>query len=68
MHRVYNPPEEKSRISKTSMTFFHQPNYDAEIECIPTCTNPDEPPKYDKITSGDHVTMKINKHRTIVKD
>ncbi len=68
MHRVVNPPIEQSHVSKTSMTFFHQPNYDALIECIPTCTNPDDPPKYEKITSGDHVTMKINKHRTVVED
>ena len=68
MHRVVNPPVEHSTTSKTSMTFFHQPNYDAIIECIPTCIQPGEVPKYEKITSGDHVTMKINKHRTIVEE
>ena len=68
MHRVVNPPEDKSNISKTSMTFFHQPNYDAIIECIPTCIKPGESAKYSKITSGEHVTMKINKHRTVVDE
>tara|TARA_B100000686_G_C16601001_1_gene868595 strand:+ start:76 stop:1059 length:984 start_codon:yes stop_codon:yes gene_type:complete len=63
MHRVANPPEEKSHISKTSMTFFHQPNYDAVIECIPTCVSSSNPSKYGKTTSGEHVTMKITKHR-----
>ena len=50
------------------MTFFHQPNYDAIIECIPTCIKPGESAKYSKITSGEHVTMKINKHRTVVDE
>jgi len=65
LHRVANPPREKAHISKTSLLFFHQPNYDALIECIPTCTDAKNPPRHEKITSGDHVTMKINKHRTV---
>tara|TARA_B100000686_G_C16798152_1_gene983912 strand:+ start:2745 stop:3749 length:1005 start_codon:yes stop_codon:yes gene_type:complete len=64
MHRVANPPSTKSHMSKTSLLFFHQPNYDAEIECIPTCTSSDNLPKYSKTTSGKHVTMKITKHRS----
>ncbi|MDA0369605.1 MAG: isopenicillin N synthase family oxygenase [Proteobacteria bacterium] len=65
LHRVANPPRDKAHISKTSLLFFHQPNYDASIECIPTCTSADNPPRHEKITSGDHVTMKINKHRAV---
>lgn len=65
LHRVANPPRDKAHVSKTSLLFFHQPNYDAVIECIPTCTDADNPPRHAKITSGDHVTMKINKHRTV---
>jgi isopenicillin N synthase-like dioxygenase len=45
------------------MVFFHQPNYDAVIECLPTCVDADHPPRYGTTTSGDHVWMKINKHR-----
>jgi len=63
MHRVTNPPREKAHLSKTSLLFFHQPNYDAVIECIPTCTGPGDPPRYGRTTSGEHVTMKITKHR-----
>ena len=29
---------------RISVAFFHQPTYDARIECIPTCTSPDDPP------------------------
>ncbi len=65
LHRVANPPRDKAHVSKTSLLFFHQPNYDAVIECIPTCTDADNPPRHAKITSGDHVTRKINKHRSV---
>ncbi|NQV79566.1 MAG: isopenicillin N synthase family oxygenase, partial [Alphaproteobacteria bacterium] len=65
LHRVANPPRDKAHVSKTSLLFFHQPNYDASIECIPTCTSADNPPRHKKIASGDHVTMKINKHRAV---
>ena len=65
MHRVVNPPPDKVHLSKTSMLFFHQPNYDAVVECIPTCVSTSNPAKYGKTTSGEHVTMKVTKHRTV---
>jgi len=63
LHRVTNPPHEKAHLSKTSFLFFHQPNYDAVVECLPTCCGPDNPAKYDRTTSGEHLTMKITKQR-----
>jgi isopenicillin N synthase-like dioxygenase len=41
--------------------FFHQPNYDAMIECLPTCLAAGEEPKYRPISSGDHLTEKFAK-------
>jgi isopenicillin N synthase-like dioxygenase len=65
LHRVVNPPRDKALGSRRlSMAFFHQPNYDAVIECLPTCFNARCPPLYGRTTSGEHVWMKINKHRT----
>jgi len=65
LHRVVNPPRDKAVGSRRlSMAFFHQPNYDAVIECLPTCSSAERPPHYGKTTSGEHVWMKINKHRT----
>ena len=64
-HRVANPPPDQCAVSKTSLLFFHQPNYDAVIDCIPTCTSADNPPRHGKITSGEYVVMKINKHRSV---
>ena len=63
LHRVANPPREAAHISKTSLLFFHQPNFDAVVECIPTCCSAERPAKYERTTSGEHVTMKIMKHR-----
>ena len=65
LHRVVNPPQEAAGAEKTSLIFFHQPNYDAVIECIPTCTDSDDPPQHEPITSGEHVTRKILKQRLI---
>ncbi len=58
LHRVVNPPRDKiGQSRRLSLVFFHQPNYDAVIECLPNCT--DEPPKYQPITSGDYLRMRI---------
>lgn len=65
MHRVANPQRDEAGRSKTSLLCFHQPNYDAVVECIPTCSSAVEPPRYGCTTSGEHVTMKINKHRDL---
>ena len=64
LHRVANPPRDQADVTKTSLLFFHQPNYDAVVECIPTCMGPNNPPRYVTTTSGEHVTTKITKHRT----
>ena len=56
LHRVVNPPEEAAGESRRlSLVFFHNPNYDAEVTCIPTCLSPGEFPKYDPTTSGEHL-------------
>ena len=55
MHRVVNPSREAARGNRRlSIPFFHQPNYDALIECLPSCCGPDNPPRYEPVTSGQH--------------
>ncbi|MDA0785757.1 MAG: isopenicillin N synthase family oxygenase [Proteobacteria bacterium] len=52
-HRVAIPPEDAGDAAdRLSVVFFHHPNYDAEIACIPTCTDADNPPKYEPVFSG----------------
>jgi len=60
MHRVVNPPREAARGNRRlSIPFFHQPNYDALIECLPSCCGPDNPPRYPPVTSGQHRLTKF---------
>ena len=49
---------------RVSVAFFHQPTYDALIECIPTCTSPDDPPRHEPITSGEWLESMIAKTTT----
>lgn len=59
-HRVVNPPRAAAAGNRRlSIPFFHQPNYDALIECLPTCCGPDNPPRYDPVTSGQHRLTKF---------
>ncbi len=52
-HRVVNPPAEIGATARRiSIGFFHQPNYDAVVECLPTCRNADRPALYRPVTSG----------------
>ncbi len=62
-HRVVNPPRDKTDASKLSLLFFQQPNYDARIECLPTCTSADNPPKYAPVMSGEYVANKVDRSR-----
>ena len=63
-HRVLNPPRETGRTaSRMSVAFFHHPNHDAKIECIPGCAG-DAPPKYEPVYSGDFRDYKYKVTRT----
>ena len=62
LHRVVNPPPDSiSAGARLSMVFFHQPNYDALIECLPSCHGPGRPPRYPAVTSGAHRLLKLNR-------
>jgi isopenicillin N synthase-like dioxygenase len=67
MHRVVNPPRDKSIGSRRqSLIFFHQPNYNAVIECLPGCLDNGRA-KYAPITSGEHLLMKMQKMQEVAK-
>ena len=59
MARVIAP--EGVTDERISVAFFHQPAYDALIECIPTCTSPDDPPHHEPVTSGEWIRLMIEK-------
>lgn len=61
-HRVRPPaPDASGNTRRMSLVFFHQPNHDAVIECLPGCVAPGEQPRYAPISSGDHLTEKFQK-------
>jgi isopenicillin N synthase-like dioxygenase len=62
LHRVL-PPE--AGTVRRSVAFFHDGNYDARIECLPTCTSPDNPPRYPPVTAGEHLMAKLLGPRTL---
>lgn len=67
LHRVVNPPPEMAHLSRRqSLVFFHNPNYDAVIECIPSCQGPGRPPKYPVTTSGEHLRRQFVRTQTPV--
>jgi isopenicillin N synthase-like dioxygenase len=58
IHRVVPSPLPGAQ-RRRSFAFFQDGNYDAVIECLPTCTSADRPPRYAPITLGNHVIDKI---------
>lgn len=65
VHRVVNPSFETAATSRRqSLVFFHQPNYDAMVDCLPSCLTEGEAPKYAPISSGDHLRSKFVKQTT----
>ncbi|WP_434425219.1 isopenicillin N synthase family dioxygenase [Nannocystis pusilla] len=66
MHRVTNPPPDADGDTRRqSLVFFHQPNYDAEVIPLASCCGPDNPPKYARTTSGEHLFMKMTKAKNL---
>ena len=62
LHRVVNPPPDAAGSTRRlSLVYFANCNPDARIECLATCTSPDDPPRHPPVTAGEHRRMKIEK-------
>lgn len=60
LHRVVNPELAAGASSRRqSFAFFHQPNWDQEIACLPTCLSDGETPKYPPVRSGPYLMSKF---------
>ena len=54
MHRVVVPARRRQSIA-----FFHNANWDALIDCIPSCLAPGESPRHSPIAAGPHLMQKF---------
>jgi len=52
MHRVLNRASGRSRYS---VPYFSNPDFNARVECLPTCTDAAHPPRYAPSTAGEHL-------------
>ena len=52
LHRVVNPSPQEAGRDRLSIAFFHQPDAEAVIECLPSCCDAARPPRYAAVTSG----------------
>lgn len=54
-HRVANPPQgQGAAADRIALAFFFIANYDALIECLPSCVDAAHPPAFAPITVGDY--------------
>lgn len=60
LHRVAVPAADADRArGRLSLGFFHMPDADATIECLPNCAGPERPAKYPPISAGWHKRLKF---------
>jgi len=62
LHRVVPPGGPRRR---RSTAFFFDADWDAVIECVPTCTDARRPPKYPPVVAGEHLMAKLMGPRTL---
>jgi isopenicillin N synthase-like dioxygenase len=62
LHRVVLPsPDAQGSTRRRSMAFFHNADYHARIECLPTCVAVGERPKYEPVLAGPHLMSKFHR-------
>lgn len=54
LHRVLT----SSDYERYSIPFFYDPVFETVVECLPTCTDENNPPKYPPTTAGQHLVSK----------
>ncbi len=58
-HRVALPQRDKTEHHRYSIAFFCQPDANAQVACLPTCQDKNNPPKYPPITSGEYLLDRL---------
>ena len=65
VHRVVD--HRQLRVRRRSIAFFLDGNYDAVVQCLPTCCDESHPAKYPPTTAGEHLAEKLRGARTLTK-
>jgi isopenicillin N synthase-like dioxygenase len=66
LHRVVPPPPDAAGAARRrSVAFFFDANYDAVVECLPTCRSDTHPPRYSPVVAGEHLMAKVLGPRTL---
>lgn len=60
-HRVVNPRATSENVDRLTFPFFVNPSFDARIECLPTCVDPGQSPRYAPILAGEHRMAQLRK-------
>jgi len=55
-HRVVNPVD----VDRYSIPFFVEPGFHTRIECLPTCSSADDPPRHDPLITGDYLLSRFD--------
>jgi isopenicillin N synthase-like dioxygenase len=64
LHRVV-PPTTRGPVRRRSTAFFFDADWDARVECVPTCTDAEHPPRYPPVIAGEHLMAKLMGPRTL---
>ena len=66
VHRVVPPPADTpGDFRRRSIAWFQQPDHDAIIEVLPSCTDAQNPPRYPPTTAGEHLLGKLRGSREL---
>ena len=60
LHRVMN---NRSGQNRHSIVLFFNQAHETQVECLPTCLEPGETPKFPPCTAGEHSTQRYNESR-----
>jgi isopenicillin N synthase-like dioxygenase len=64
LHRVVNPPPDKrSTSSRLSIVFFHHPNYDVTVSCLPSLLKAGEQPRHAPIGYSEFYRYRLDQRR-----
>ena len=64
LHRVVNPPPDKRLTSsRLSIVFFHHPNYDVTVSCLPSLLAAGEQPRHAPIGYSEFYRFRLDQRR-----